>query len=156
MISLIETIVRQLTGRIIVEEGEDDIIVPPFFYHGLKSWQNLVADDESFDTAPAVYLDEPIMSYDDIKQSGYIEEGYPLKLLFIDKSEPDWTPAEHQVVIAKMRTLRRQFLNKLQQSDTIRHVADSQTTDVVNLFDTNVSGVFLEVTIYLYNTESSC
>lgn len=155
MISLIETIVGLLTGRIVIEE-EEEVIVPPFFYHGLKSWQNLVADDQVFDTAPAVYLDEPIISYDDIKQSGYIEEGYPLKLLFIDKSEPDWTPAEHQVLIAKMRTLRRQFLNKLQQSDTIRHVADSQTTDVVNLFDANVSGVLLEVTIYLYNTESSC
>ena len=155
MISLIETIVGLLTGRIVIEE-EEEVIVPPFFYHGLKSWQNLIADDESFDTAPAVYLEEPIISYDDIKQSGYIEESYPLKLIFIDKSEPDWTPAEHQVLIAKMRTLRRQFLNKLQQQDSIRHVADSKTTDFMNLFDANVSGVLLEVTIYLYNTESSC
>lgn len=155
MISLIETIVGLLTGRIIIIE-EEEVIVPPSFYHGIKSWQNLVVDDETFTDAPAVYLDEPIISYDDIKQSGYIEEGYPLKLLFIDKSEPDWNPAQHQVVIAKMRILRREFLNKLQQSDTIRHIADSQTTDVMNLFDTNVSGVLLEVTIYLYNTESSC
>lgn len=151
MISLIETIVGLLTGRIV-----DEVVIPPFFYHGVKAWQNLVADDEVFDTAPAVYLDEPITSYDDIKQSGYIEESYPLKLLFIDKSEPDWKPAEHQVVIAKMRTLRREFLNKLQQEDSIRHVADSQTTDVMNLFDANVSGVLLEVIIFLYNTESSC
>ena len=151
MISLIETIIGLLTGRTV-----EDVRVPPFFYHGLKSWQNLVADDQVFDTAPAVYLEEPIISYDDIKQSGYIEESYPLKLLFIDKSEPDWTPTEHQVVIAKMRTLRREFLNKLQQQDTVRHVADSKTTDFMNLFDANVSGVLLEVTIYLYNTESSC
>jgi len=155
MISLIETIVGLLTGRTIIVE-EEEVIVPPHFYHGVKSYQDLEADDESFDTAPAVYLDEPIISYDDIKQSGYIEESYPLKLLFIDKSEPDWTPVEHQVVIAKMRTLRREFLNKLQQQDSVRHVADSKTTDVINLFDANISGVMLEVTIYLYNTESSC
>jgi len=143
MISLIKTIVESLTGT-------------PSFYHGVKSWQNLIVDEEAFATAPTVYLDEPITSYDDIKQSGYIEESYPLKLLFINKSEPDWTPEQHQVVIAAMRVLRREFINKLQQEDSIRRVADSQTTDVMNLFDANVSGVLLEITIYLYNTESSC
>jgi hypothetical protein len=140
MISLIKTIVEALTGN-------------PSFYHGIKGWQNLEADDESF---PAVYLDEPIISYDDIKQSGYIEESYPLKLLFIDKSHPDWNPIQHQVVITAMRLLRREFLNKLQQNDDIRHIASSQTTDVMNLFDANVSGVFVEVTVYFYNQESSC
>ena len=60
MIDLIETIVGLLTG-------------PPSFYHGVKSYQNLVADEESFAAAPAVYLDEPITSYDDIKQGGYID-----------------------------------------------------------------------------------
>lgn len=140
MIDLIKSIVALITGT-------------PSFYYGIKGWQNLEADDGVF---PAIYLDEPIKSYDDIKQSGYIEESYPLKLLFIDKSELDWSPRQHQVIITAMRALRREFLNKLQQSDTIRHVADSQTTDVMNLFDVNVSGVLLEVTIFLYNTESSC
>lgn len=140
MISLIKNIINQLTGE-------------PSFYHGIRGWQNIEAEDGMF---PAVYLDEPITSYDDIKQSGYIEESYPLKMLFIGKSEPDWTPAQHQIVIADMRSLRKEFLNKLQQNDSIRHISDTKTTDVMNLFDSNVSGVFLEVTIYIYNQESIC
>ena len=85
MIALIQSIVASLTG-------------PPLFYHGTAAWQNLNADNAELKDG-IVYLDEPITSDDDIKQSGYIEETYPIKLLFLKKSKLKWTPVQQQLVI---------------------------------------------------------
>ena len=142
MISIIRAIVAALTG-------------PPEFYHGTSQWQNLDADKAELSNG-IVYLDEPLRSRDDVKQGGYMEETYPLSLLFLKKSELKWTPAEHQVVIAEMRTLRREFINALQSHASIRRIGDPITTDVTNVLDANLSGVFVEIDVTPFNTEAAC
>lgn len=142
MISIIRAIVAALVG-------------PPEFYHGTSQWQNLNADKADLDDG-IVYLDEPITSDDDLTQGGYIEEAYPLRLMFLKKSKLDWTPTQHQVIISEMRTLRRKFLNKLQDDAGVRYVSDVVTTDVMNVLDANLSGVLVEVTVTPFNSESAC
>ncbi len=142
MISIIRAIVASLTG-------------PPVFYHGTSKWQNLNADKADLDDG-IVYLDEPITSDDDLTQGGYIEEAYPLRLMFLKKSKIDWPPTQNKVIISEMRTLRRKFLNKLQDDAGVRYVSDVVTTDVMNVLDANLSGVLVEVTVTPFNSESAC
>jgi hypothetical protein len=126
----------------------------PVFLHGDKSFQNL-QDNVVIDTG-VIYLDEPITSTDTIRQSGYLEELYPLKILFAKKTAMDWTPAQHQVVIQACREMRREFLVLLQNNSSIQRIGSSRTTDITNLFDLNISGVYLEIEVIPFNEAANC
>lgn len=126
----------------------------PTFIYGTKSWQNLVADNS---VLPVVFLDEPVKSNDTIKAGGYIEESYPLTFLFLDKTEMDYIPAQHDTVINSMRILRREFIIALENNENTQGLRNIITTDVMNIFDCNLSGVLLQLTYVPYNlTDSVC
>lgn len=127
----------------------------PTFIHGDKGYQNLISDELNIETG-VIYLDEPISSNDSFKQSGYLEETYPLKLLFAKKTELDWTPAQHQVIIQECREMRREFMVLLQNNSSVQSFKSSKTTDIQNLFDINLSGVYLELEVVPFNVAANC
>lgn len=128
----------------------------PTFIHGEREIQNYLADELAGVT---ISLDEPITSNDFIKKGGYIEEEYPVTIMFTDKSELDNTPEEHQVIILQMRALSKRFVNRLMSStygENVREVKNMTRTDVKNIFDVNKSGVILRLTIVPFNTDTPC
>jgi hypothetical protein len=153
IVTMIEDLVEGLdTGILSDPEDENSDFVPATFFHGEESYQNKEGDEMEL---PGVFLFEPIVSNDEIKGS-LIEETYPTKMFFANKSETDWTPEQHQVVIGAMRELSRKFLVALRSSEKVRYVKNIKRTDVKNLFDVNLSGVFLEVSITPFNSNPAC
>jgi len=143
-----------MTIKEIVEDIISNLTVPGSFRFGWKSFQNLKADEEG--TFPLRYLDSPTTSNDSIKQSGLIEEDYPLTIAFLDKSELDFTPIQHEVIIAAQRVQRREFVTKCQNDQRIHFVKNMKTTDVVNIFDLNLSGIVLEITLTPFDEGKAC
>jgi hypothetical protein len=141
MIQILTDIIAAMTGS-------------PTFIYGTEGWNNFKADSAA--VFPVIFLNEPLMSNDKLAKSGYMEEVYPLKMMFLDKAQIDWTPAQHHTIIDAMRLLRREFINRLQDDDNIREIDNIQTTDVFNVLDMNLSGVLLEIEISLYNSLSNC
>lgn len=128
----------------------------PTFKHGEKEFQNYVADEID---GTVVFLDEPITSNDTITQGGYIEESYPITLLFAKKSELDDTPEQHQVYILEMRALAKRFLNRITNKTIapgVRSVSNVTRTDIKNIFDVNLSGVILRLTVVTVNSDDAC
>jgi hypothetical protein len=103
-----------------------------------------------------VFLDEPITSNDQLTQGGYIEEEYPLSMLFVNKTELDYTPEQHRVIIDAMRVLSKRFILRLQANANIRFVKTSIRIDVTNIFDVNLSGVILKIVVVPKNTDGAC
>lgn len=139
----------------LIQEITEGLTEVKAFIHGTRSWQNLISEKSIFGL-PAVYLDEPLISNDTIMKSGYVQESYPLKMFFLDKSELSWTPDQHQEVIVSMRTLRRKFLAKMMSDERIREVNYVRTTDVMNILDHNLSGCLLEITVVPFNSDPNC
>jgi hypothetical protein len=150
IVSLIRGIIEELPV-------EEDGSVYPIFLHGEKEIQNAISDEIDLEAKEAaVYLDEPIRSNDNITKGGYIEETYPIEMLFVKKSQLDWTPEQHQVVILEMRDLRRRFLNRLASNSNVRSVSGVTTIDIKNIFNVNLSGVILRLTVVPFNSNSAC
>lgn len=147
--SIVTTIESIVGGLPLVAGGS----TYPTFLHGEKSYQNLIADEI---TNTMVFLDEPITSEDTLTQGGYIEEGYPLSMLFVKKTELDFTPAQHRVIIDEMRELSKRFILRLQANTNIRFVLKCTRTDITNIFDVNLSGVILRVTVVPKNSDGAC
>jgi len=140
---MIITIVQQIASAMGLE-----------FYHGRSDFQNLVADEGIF---PAIYLDQPIDTNYNLSQSGYTSASYPLSLLFLYKSELDLTPEQHDTnCIQPAETQIRSFLNRCQNHASIDLIDSITGTEVINLFDVNVSGKILNVTIQINNEFSVC
>ena len=139
--------------KTIIKDNIAALDEPPTYYHGIKEFQNLQADSDVF---PIAYLDEPIESNDTLQKSGYITEEYPVTILFADKSGLDATTDEHDVIIADMRIVANKFIIKCQADPLIKGIKGSKKTEVVNLFDTNITGILLQVTIIPFQTDSVC
>lgn len=124
------------------------------FYHGRDDFQNLNADEESL---PALYLDTPLRNSYAIAQSGYISDTFDVSLVFMYKSELDWTPEQHDTNCIQLAEEKiREFLVYCQDNDNIEEITNINGLEFINLFDTNVSGKILNLTIKLYNTYSVC
>jgi hypothetical protein len=123
------------------------------FKHGEKEWQNFISDEI---TGVRIFLDEPIRSNDNVRQGGLIEESYPLFILFADKSEVDWTPEQHEVVISQMRTLSNRFINRLNSDNGVRSFTSVSKQEVKNVYDTNLSGVIISITITPFSNYTAC
>lgn len=129
------------------------------FIHGRKGWQNLKADEATY---PVAYLDEPITSNDTYHQGGLVDNAYPLRMMFLDQSQKDFTPAQHREIIDRMRTMSRQFILTLKQqkNSNLEHIFKSidtvQTTDVYEVFDVILSGVIVTFTATPLNSDSVC
>ena len=124
------------------------------FYHGNAQFQNLIADEQTY---PAIYLDQPITNTYKLGQSGYMAASYPIKLIFLFKSELDWTTTQHDVnCIQPAETKIRDFVNRLEANGSIDLIEGLSAYEFINLFDANVSGKGLEVTIQLNNEYVAC
>ena len=124
------------------------------FQHGRVDFQNLIADEGTF---PALYLDQPITTNYNLTDSGYTIASYPVKLLFLYKSEIDWTPTEHDTNCISPAELKiRDFINRCNSNASIDEISAMSSFEFINLLDCNLSGKSLDITIQLNNTYSIC
>lgn len=124
------------------------------FYFGRDDFQNLIADEQ---TLPAIYLDQPITNDYNLNQSGYMSATYPVKLLFLYKSELDYTPTQHDTnCIQPAEAKIREFINRAELVASIDSLTSIKSYEFINLFDCNVSGKGLDVTIQVNNSYSTC
>lgn len=143
----------------IIEAVVNDLTPKPEFMFGLAGWNNLRADEKEF---PVVILVEPITSNDEFRQGGLVDSSYPLYMVFLDKSELDWTPEQHRLAIDSMRELRRQFILKLKMAKNsynehiFKSITDVRTIDTFNELDRNASGVGVSFTATPLNSDSIC
>jgi hypothetical protein len=138
----------------LIKSIAEGLISPPYIFgYGTEKELNALHDDTQY---PAIFLVGEIFSNDDLKQSSYVEENYQIKMLFLDKSELENTIEQQESIIQSMRALRQLFLNSLQSNPNIRFIKNIKTTNIHNLWDTNVSGVWLEFQLTPFNDAKSC
>jgi hypothetical protein len=147
---MIVQIIKNIAEALPVTESPNTFAT---FKHGEKEWQNFISDEI---TGVRIFLDEPIRSNDNVRQGGLIEESYPLFILFADKSEVDWTPEQHEVVISQMRTLSNRFINRLNSDNGVRSFTSVSKQEVKNVYDTNLSGVIISITITPFSNYTAC
>lgn len=151
---IIQDVIGEIVGTLVV----GNTATAPTYIHGNPGWQNLLVDEVVNDL---VILDEPITSEDVYRQSGLLEENYKLIIYFFTKSELDFTPEQHKPLIAAMREQRRKFINKLPNYlidgiKGIRGFSNIRTVDLINVFNVNVTGVMVSITITPMNPLSRC
>jgi hypothetical protein len=136
----------------IVNEIVTDMSLP--FYHGTTQFQNLIADEQ---TLPAIYLDQPITANYNLSQSGYTSATYPINVLFLFKSELDWTPEQHDTNCIQLAEAKiREFINRCEANPAFDLITNISSTEFINLFDCNVSGKTLSLTLQVNNQYSVC
>ena len=123
------------------------------FAHGEKDFQNLFSDEAVY---PIVYLDEPIQNDFQIVSSGAIQEYYPIQLMILYKTELDFTPDQHDVLIQKARLCARKFLTLAGMSQQVRELDSIKGIEVINVFDANTSGIVLSCRLSFYDSTSIC
>lgn len=145
----------------LIESIVTDLSPAATFIHGTKGWQNIKADAP---TSSIVFLDEPIFSNDTFHQGGLVDSSYPLRMIFMQQSKHENTPAQSRVFIDTMRELRRQFILRLKakintsNEKIFKEVKDVQTTDMINAreFDRYLTGCLVTFTAVPLNSDSIC
>jgi hypothetical protein len=127
--------------------------VTPTFVSGWKRWQNIAIDNLLTDV---VILDTPLRSNDTLTRGSYTEENYVINIAFFRKSELDYTPEQHEIIVDVMRGVKEKFIYALRQDERIRNVTNASTQDVFNAFNVNLSGCLLTITVTPYGTYSKC
>lgn len=153
---LINDIIKDIVATISVPDSSPS--VAPNFCEGWKGWQNLSLDEVQNDS---VILDWPITSSSVYRKSGLLENSYKLTIGFMGISGLDWSPDEHKVVIERCRLLMQDFINALStyEVDGDRPIREFEVTgdnEIINLFNVNLSGVALSISITPFNTRSRC
>jgi hypothetical protein len=140
----------------LIENLIANIEVSPSFttYYELKSFQNL-EDDATF---PIVYID-PIEWTP--KLGGYtIQREYKLSLFFADKSDFDYTYAQHKSIIESLEPSLLEFLLRLRDVNTdnwvVYNITNPSIKEAINVFDLNVTGLLLNCTVVCAKKESIC
>jgi hypothetical protein len=118
----------------------------PTFDSGQKWLQNIQADKISL---PAVFLDRPITG-----RLPYLgtarKERYSPVMLFANKSQPEFTQSQHDVIVEAQRKQAIQFLTNLQAHPEVERIeTEPEILDVFNLFDVNLTGVTLRFQLIL-------
>ena len=131
--------------------------------YGDKGWQNLEADEEEFlendGTTPkgVVYLHTPIKNRLIINPGGAKDRSYDLIMMFLFKSQLDWTPEQHDGAIQLARNGVMNFINLLDaDSRIIKELSNIVETETENEFDVNATGIILTFTIQPKNFDSFC
>jgi hypothetical protein len=123
------------------------------FGRGDRQWQNFLSDNQ---LNPAVYLDDPIGYTFQTTRSGGINPIYDLKLIIFHKSQLDWTPEQHDSVVELASQEARKLVILINNSDSVESLLSPQILEFHNLFDSNVSGVFLTGKITFRENASIC
>lgn len=150
--------IKHIIGDIVTGlQSSDSPPVTLRFYFGDKAYQNVKADEEVF---PAVYLDNPVKMTFEVQQSGYIKQLYTMDLFFIDKTDYDASEEEIEAVLIQMRQFVKKFLISAETNVLIRLTDDfpyrAEGYEFQNIFDVNVSGLALNLTVELLDDESFC
>ncbi len=150
---MITTIVKNIVEA--MQTGSEPYTTTYRFVLGTKSWLNSIADEKEF---PAIAIVTPIVDKGKNTASGYKPRKYPLKMLFIFKSELDWSAEQHdQNCIQPARIAVDKFIDDISQNEFVDKVGeDFEEIEVINAFNVNVSGVWLSLDITLKNTNSIC
>ena len=142
-------IIEEIAATVQDEDGN-----LPNFYYGPRSFQNMQEGD-TFEWL--LYLDAPLNAPAVATQTGFIEEEYRLVFLLLYKSALDWSYAEHQTLIDKARYNYKRLVAKLKAHDRIPSVNKNiDTTDMINLFDVNLTGVMVEIRCTPNNPVKNC
>lgn len=123
------------------------------FGRGERQWQNFLSDNQ---VNPAVYLDDPIGYSFVTTRSGGINPIYDLKLIIFHKSQLDWTPEQHDSVVELASQEARKLVILINNSESVENLMNVQILEFHNLFDSNVSGVFLTGKITFRENASIC
>lgn len=123
------------------------------FGRGERQWQNFISDNQ---VNPAVYLDDPIGYSFATTRSGGINPIYDLKLIIFHKSQLDWTPEQHDSVVELASQEARKLVILINNSESVENLMNTQVLEFHNLFDSNVSGVFLTGKITFRENTSIC
>jgi len=125
------------------------------FEMGKKGYLNLLADEQQF---PAVLLNFDSTLGLDPKESGFIGEDGDIVLLFLYKSELEWTPTQQdENCISPSLEAVRQFISLCQDADDIDEITvNGKGNILINLLDECASGLQFSFTIKLNVNKSVC
>ena len=124
------------------------------FLHSETQFQNLMADEQIL---PAVYLDMPMKYTPKIAITGAFQETYICVALFLFKSELDDNDTQQESTFIKAKTAQREFQIALENDvDNVRELKVETCVQVLNLFDTNMSGVMMPFSLRMINTDGVC
>lgn len=119
--------------------------------HGDEGWNNLLADRL---TTRGVYLIDPIsFSISNLTQ---MQERYPVKILFLQKTQLDYSPAQQAAATDLARIDCRAFIAYVRDAEEFQNITNINSVETWNLFDANVSGWLLTCDIDPVPTESPC
>jgi hypothetical protein len=124
------------------------------FLHSETQFQNLMADEQLL---PCVYLDMPMKYNPKIAITGAFQETYICVALFLFKSELDDNDTQQEGTFIKAKTAQREFQIALENDvDNVRELKVETCVQVLNLFDTNMSGVMMPFSLRIINTDGVC
>jgi hypothetical protein len=124
------------------------------FLHSETQFQNLMADEQLL---PCVYLDMPMKYTPKIAITGAFQETYICVALFLFKSELDDNDTQQEGTFIKAKTAQREFQIALENDvDNVRELKVETCVQVLNLFDTNMSGVMMPFSLRMINTDGVC
>lgn len=141
----------------IIQEVVGELSTMPLFVHGTKSYQNHITDQTDL-TNGIAYLDEPITSDDRAELGGAYTEKYPLKIFFGSRVPPTqlFDFEQHHAAAIEQRQVRFEFINRLKLRTEIDTISDLKTVELINEFDSNISGVLLYFTCSCTSGDSTC
>mgnify|MGYP000883565461 CR=1 FL=1 len=129
----------------IIEACVSGLATPFTFVEGDKAYANLSADNISGNIA---WLDYPIVATVRQGKGGGFAPSRPIKLLFCQKSDLDYTPEQHRAIEEAMELVCYKMITALQSHENIGEViGDFQVIPIRNLTDSNLTGCFLQVTL---------
>jgi hypothetical protein len=124
------------------------------FLHSETQFQNLMADEQLL---PCVYLDMPMKYTPKIAITGAFQETYICVALFLFKSELDDNDTQQESTFIKAKTAQREFQIALENDvDNVRELKVETCVQVLNLFDTNMSGVMMPFSLRMINSDGVC
>jgi len=127
---MIQQLISTAVGQTATAQG-----IPGFLMKfGDKEWQNLQVDEGG---NIEVYLDGPITW--DYTNITYLTERYPLRMMFMKKSELAMTPDEHSVITEACRVMVREFILVL--SSMGYPITDANALEFWNAYDANYDGI---------------
>lgn len=139
-------VIHQVIGEIVASLSTETT-----FIKGWKHLQNVLADEVLTDI---VFLDNLVSN--DVIRFIHLEETFRIEMAFVGKSESDWTYDQHLVICDAQRTKRKEFMALFTQHAAIQEVSNVRTTDIVNLYDVNLSGVIVQFEAKLVNGYVTC
>lgn len=119
--------------------------------YGDEGWNNLFADEQ---LGEAVYLLGP--SRFKITNMINLQENYRVQLLFLQKTQLDYTPLQQDTATLAPRLKLRDFVAYCRDADTIAKFDLVECQEVWNVFDCNASGWLLICDIIPTPTEPAC